>query len=153
LTVQLSPPILEAAGLDTALSWLADKIQSDYGLAVEFVNDSASKPLLPELRFIIYQAARELLINVAKHAGTCRARLSVKREGDMVILTVEDQGDGFDVSQWRKSAKDGCFGLFNVHHRIRHLGGEMDIESAPGAGTRIILRAPLQKISDQETGK
>jgi len=150
LTGQLSPPILEAAGLDAALSWLAGKMQTDYGLSVEFLSDNAPRPLSPEMRGIVYQAVRELLINVVKHAQTDRARLSVEHEGEMLILTVDDHGVGFGTDQSQPVSKEGCFGLYNIHQRMMHLGGEMSIASSPGAGTRIQLRVFLRKTMTKE---
>jgi len=152
LAGQLSPPILEVAGLDAALSWLAGKMQMDYGLDVEFLSDNTPRPLSPEIRGIIYQAARELLINVVKHAQSGHARLSVEREGEMLILTVDDHGAGFCADKNQPVSKEGCFGLFNIHQRMMHLGGEMSIASTPGAGTRIQLRMPLRKTVTKENG-
>jgi signal transduction histidine kinase len=150
LTGQLAPPILEAAGLDAALSWLAGKMQTDYGLSVEFQSDNAPRPLSPEIRCILYQAARELLINVVKHAQTDHARLSIEREGELLVLTVDDQGAGFDAGQCQPVSKEGCFGLFNIQQRLMHLGGEMSIASTPGAGSRIQLRVFLLKTMTKE---
>jgi len=139
LTQQLSPPILSVAGLEDALCWLGERMQEDYGLRVQVVDDKQPKPLTDDMRAIVFQACRELLINSAKHAQTRTARVIVGREGDQLYLTVEDQGVGFDLSG---SAVNG-FGLFSIRERINYLGGSLVIESAPGRGTRVILRVAL----------
>lgn len=145
LTQQLNPPLLADVGLEAALEWLARKMAADYSLRVEFADDGSSKPLSEEHRAIVFQSARELLINVAKHAGTGQARLSIGRQGDLLVLLVEDQGVGFAnlPDSGSKMLPDFSFGLFNIRQRIKHLGGELVIEQTPGRGTCATIRVPL----------
>lgn len=145
LTQQLSPPVLSGVGLEAALAWLGKQIEDDYGLQVFFVDDRRPKPLGEDMRVIVYQACRELLINVVKHAETKSARFAVSRDGDMLCLSVSDQGVGFDLAAFEAGASfDGGFGLFNIRERLRHLGGELTLESAPGMGTRVTLLVALE---------
>jgi signal transduction histidine kinase len=144
LTQQLFPPILSGAGLEAALEWLSKRMEEDFGLRVTFVDDRKPKPLSEDIRAIIFQACRELLINVAKHAETGSARVAVGRECDMLYLTVEDRGKGFDPAKGAIGVSwDSGFGLFNIRERLKHLGGEATLESAPGQGTRVTLRVAL----------
>lgn len=145
LTVQLNPPMLSVSGLESALQWLGRKIESDYSLVVEFSDDLRPKPLIDEFRSILYQCARELLINAAKHAKTDRARISVSREDDMYRLIVEDHGVGFDLTSVSPEISSDCrLGLFSIQVRIERLGGSMEIETSPGNGTRITMRLPVK---------
>jgi signal transduction histidine kinase len=140
LTQQLSPPILSVAGLEDALEWLGKRMMEDYGLRVLFVDDRSFKPLTEDMRAIVYHACRELLINVAKHAETEFARVIIGREGDRFYLAVEDHGVGFDLAESvHASSWDLGFGLFSIRERIKHLGGEVLIESASHQGTRVTL--------------
>lgn len=145
LTHQLNPPVLASVGLDAALEWLSKRMEADYSLQVDFVDDRNAKPLTEELSSVVYQSARELLINVAKHAGTSEARLTIGREADMLVLTVEDQGSGFEClpDPGTNMPLDCSFGLFNIRQRIKLLGGNVVIESAPGRGTCATIRVPL----------
>ena len=144
LTVQLNPPILAVAGLEAALEWLGRRMEADYGLRVEFLDDKRSKPLSEELRSIVYQGGRELLINSAKHAKSDRARLFVAREEEMYLLAVEDDGAGFDPAALvPDTSKDCRFGLFSTQIKIERFGGKVTIDSAPGRGSRIEIRMPL----------
>ena len=145
LTQQLHPPVLASVGLEAALEWLARRMEADYSLRVEFLDDLSPKPLTEELAAVVYQAARELLINVAKHAETGKARLTLGREADMFLLTVRDQGAGFTcVSGLCATMESDCsFGLFNIRQRIKLLGGEVTIKSVPGQGTCATIRVPL----------
>ncbi|MDO9068576.1 MAG: PAS domain S-box protein [Deltaproteobacteria bacterium] len=147
LTQQLSPPILAGAGLESALEWLGKQMENDYALQVLFVDDRKPKPLTEDMRTIVYQACRELLINVAKHAGTKSARVAVCRERDRFCLMVEDQGTGFDFTGAANCGlHDIGFGLFSIRERIKHLEGEVILESAPGQGTRVTLRVAIAEI-------
>jgi PAS domain S-box-containing protein len=144
LTVQLNPPMLSVSGLEAALQWLGRKIESDYSIVVDFFDDQRPKLLSDEFCSILYQCARELLINAAKHAKTDKARLTVGREDDMYRLTVEDRGAGFNPDDIIPNISRDCrFGLFSIHVRIERLGGRMNIESSPGCGTLITILLPL----------
>jgi signal transduction histidine kinase len=103
--------------------------------------------LLPaDLRTLVYQLVRELLFNVVKHAGVNRAHVKLVREENQLVLLVEDQGAGFDIAaaQEARLAKQGGFGLRSVRERLDLFGGHLDIESAPGQGTRVTLAVPLE---------
>lgn len=145
LTQELHPPMLTGAGLGPALEWLGRRMETDYGLRVEFVDDKSAKPLTEELRSVVYMAARELLINVAKHADTDSARIIFGRDGQMLKLVIEDRGIGFDIpANSAKRAGEIGYGHFSIRERITYLGGEMAVESTPGQGTCVTLRVPLK---------
>ncbi|NVN93544.1 MAG: PAS domain S-box protein, partial [Desulfuromonadales bacterium] len=145
LTQQLNPPLLGSVGLEAALEWLSQKMESDYSLQVDFADDGSPKSLDEDFRSIVFQSARELLINVAKHARTGKARLSTGRKADMFMLMVEDQGVGFACLPGSDTniPLNSSFGLFNIRQRIKHLGGELLIQSAAGCGTRATIHVPL----------
>ena len=68
LTIEICPPILYELGFEAALEWLSEQTQSQYGIKTSFANDRQQKPLDDDIRVVLFQAARELLVNVAKHA-------------------------------------------------------------------------------------
>jgi PAS domain S-box-containing protein len=145
LTQQLSPPILSMSGLEAALEWLNKQMEEDYGLRVSFVNDRRPKPLSEDMRIIVFQACRELFINVVKHAETASAQVAIGRKENRFYLTVEDHGVGFDCAGFADGGSwESGFGLFNIRERIKRLGGEVIFESAPGRGTRVTLWLTLQ---------
>jgi signal transduction histidine kinase len=144
LTFQLRPPILADMGLEAALRWLGEEFSENYSLRVQIKDDKKVKPLKYELRSAIFQIVRELLLNVAKHAGTKDAVISVKSEKETIIVTVEDSGVGFDVENSSLiKPRSGGFGMFNTRMKIEYLGGKLSIVSSPGRGTRVSIRAPL----------
>lgn len=155
LTHMISPPILESGGLEAALKWLGRQMETDYGLRVSFVDDTSEKPLTEEMRSVLYHAVRELLINIAKHAETDTALVAVGREGGRIAIRVKDDGIGFDPDAVEESLarEGGGFGLFNIRRRIVHLGGAFDVESSPGAGTRVTIGMPLEMMKDEFSGE
>jgi signal transduction histidine kinase len=145
LTVQLCPPALYEAGLASAIEWLGRYMEQTCGLSVEVVADPEVEPESEELRILLFEAARELLFNVLKHAETGRARLETLASPDgEVRLVVSDEGAGFtpvDLNVDKAAASSG-FGLFSIRERLELLGGRMEVATAPGRGTRITISAP-----------
>lgn len=144
LTVELSPPILQEGGLVRALEWLARWMQEKHGLEVKLdlpENVSTGE----EIRYMVFEATRELLFNVVKHAHVYQAHLSMRWvESGWIEIVVRDEGCGFDPHQrllHHQSVSAG-FGLFNVRERVEWLGGSLEIHSSPGKGTEARLLAP-----------
>jgi PAS domain S-box-containing protein len=145
LTFQLRPPLLATAGLAAAIRWLGEELKENYGLHMELVDDQRPKPLTYETRSALFQAVRELLLNVAKHAGTESALVSLEREAESMAITVEDHGCGFDMAEaGTRKARTGGFGLFNMQQRIEYLGGRLIVKTSPGKGTRATIMVPLE---------
>ncbi|HXK60870.1 MAG TPA: PAS domain S-box protein [Acidobacteriota bacterium] len=141
LTAQLSPPILYDAGLGPALEWLGRWIQEKNDLEVAVSIGQDSEPPQPEIRTLLFQVARELLLNVVKHSEADRSELRLQRAGKGFIeLIVADDGKGFDPEE--VSPGSGGFGLFSIRQRLDLMGGSVKIESRPGSGTRVSLKVP-----------
>lgn len=144
LAFQLSPPVLYQLGLVPALEWLAGEMDRQYGLAVRVLDDGRPKPLEHAVSTSLFRSVRELLINVAKHAGTRSAEVVCRRgDDDTLTITVGDSGRGFDQLALPGHGHGGGFGLISVKERLGYLGGEMRVDSVPGQGTRIVLGVPL----------
>ena len=155
LTRLLSPPIMESAGLEAALKWLARQIETDYSLQIAFCDDLSGKPVAREFQLELYNCVREMLINVAKHADTATACLTVCREADTLAIKVEDDGVGFDADAVLNGSNSDGFGLFTIKQRIMHMGGTFEICSKPGSGTEAAINVPLlkQAASNTTTGE
>lgn len=144
LTFELSPPVLYDLGLEAAIEWLVDQMQEHYRLSVQFSDDHQSKPMDESVRVLVFQATRELLFNVVKHAHAHQAWISLKRKDDAIQMEIADDGIGLEQSMQRKRGrKKGGFGLFSIQERLKHFGGRLDIGSVAGKGTRIALVAPM----------
>ena len=146
LTFELSPPILYEVGLEAAIDWLADQIHRDHKIEVRFHDDRQPKPLDDHVRVVLYQAARELLLNIVKHANASAADVSVRRSGQEVQIVVEDDGQGLDIAKLPSNVTGSHgFGLFSIRERLSLVDGHLDIESEIGQGCRMTLWAPLKK--------
>ncbi|HDP89755.1 MAG TPA: PAS domain S-box protein, partial [Thioalkalivibrio sp.] len=153
LTTQLSPPVLHALGLTAAVEWLADELEQQHHVAIHVHSEGRLPPLDDEAQVTLFQAVRELMVNALKHAGAATIDVHLSADDHHLTLVVEDRGVGFDVSaaQFPLEAEGG-YGLFSVRERLRYLGGELDIQSLPGAGTTARVTVPLPRDDDEGHG-
>jgi PAS domain S-box-containing protein len=145
LSFELFPPVLHGSGLPAALTWLADWMRHQHGLVVHVSADPLANSGRKDVRTLLFESVRELLFNTVKHARVDRAVLDLSLGADNTLrITVEDRGIGFDPVKLVDEAKDGQvgWGLFSIRERLTLLGGRLDIESAPGEGTRFRLTVP-----------
>ena len=148
ISVELSPPALHDLGLEPAVQWLVENIQARYGIEIVLEGDGQSQPADEKTRVIFFRSIRELLINAAKHAGARRVHVCLKREENHLNAAVEDDGVGMEPNM----ADVKGSGLFSIQERLSHVGGSMHIESAPGKGTKVHLRAPLTNKRPTKAG-
>ena len=149
LTFELSNPVLYELGFEAAVEqWLGEQIQEKCGIEYKFSVDSPRLPLDNEISVALFQAVRELLINIAKHAKAKTVEVHIQENRDKVEVTVEDDGVGFVSSKQNLHLAQnsiGGFGLFSIRERLEYLGGAMTIKSSPGQGTCVILTVPLKR--------
>jgi PAS domain S-box-containing protein len=147
LTFQLGTPLLYEEGLESALKWLGYQFQKQLGLIFHFKDDQKPKPLSDETSVLLYQAVRELMINVTRHAKARNVKVSMQRDYKNVQIDVEDDGIGFDASHIDShTSKSSGFGLFTIHERLKYLGGHFKIDSKTGFGTHATLTVPLKPV-------
>lgn len=144
LTTELSPPVLYDAGLAAGLEWLARQMQERHGLHVHLDLDAEAADAAQAIAVLLFQSVRELLFNVVKHGQTESARVKLaRRNPGQVQIVVADQGSGFDPGELERRGVTGGFGLFSIRERLSFFGGQLDIHSEPGQGTRMVIRVPL----------
>ncbi len=141
LTFEISTPILYELGLPAALEWLAEQYEQKHNLHVKVQIDSSIPATLPEAhRVLLFKSVQELLTNVVKYAKASAVSITMKRENGKTILSVRDDGIGFDIKQLETVHPDrGGFGLFSIRERLHYFGGEMTLDTKPGAGTIVTL--------------
>jgi len=146
LTSEISPPVLYEMGLSAAVESLAENVSEQYRIQVTVKNTGKFKKVNGNLRILLFQAARELLTNIVKHAQAQKVEIYIRRyKEDKIQIEVKDDGVGFDTSQvFSANTKNGGFGLFNIRERFNHLGGHLDVQSQPGCGTCVTIIAPLE---------
>jgi PAS domain S-box-containing protein len=133
------PPALDEAGVAVAISHLVHEQRGATGPTIEYHDDVQFDRLPPILENAIYRIAQEAVSNACRHSGSEKVRVSLFQEGDRLRLEVQDWGVGFDP----ETVDEDRYGLEGIRERIRLLGGELDIQSAPGAGTRIRAILPI----------
>jgi CheY-like chemotaxis protein len=144
LAVELSPPILLRRNLHNALEWLAHSMFERYGIEVTLKVDMNLQPLSEAKFLLLFQSARELLFNVVKHAGVRKTGIELTQQEGQALMTVEDEGVGFDPASLHSGLGDWRgMGLFRTHERLLSIGGRMEIDSSPGRGSRFRLTVPL----------
>lgn len=150
LTFDLSPPVLYDLGLEAAIEWLVDQTQEQHRISMAFNDDLNPKPLDESIRVLAFQATRELLFNMVKHAQAHHAWVSMKQVDSEVHIEIEDDGIGMQASKQsgKQTKKGGGFGLFSIQERLKLSGGRLEIASDPGKGTRITLIVPMQTIKE-----
>jgi PAS domain S-box-containing protein len=154
LTFELSSPILYELGFGPAVEWLLRQTRQQHGLSTEFTDDEHPKPLDDDVRVLLFQAVRELLVNVVKHAKASSVKVSTQKVNDQIRVNVEDDGVGFDVAQlYSQDRMTDGFGLFNMRERLNHIGGHFDIVSRAGKGTRITLVVPITHEKEKSKEK
>ena len=134
LVTQLRPPALDG-GPAAALEWLADEFRRSTGVACELEIDRAVSELPPRQATMVFRIAQESLTNVRRHANASRVTLRLQCDPSEVVLSVQDNGVGFDTAERRHG-----HGLLGMQERARLLRGELTVASVPGSGTTVVLR-------------
>jgi len=139
LTFELYPPMLDDLGLAAALRWLAKELARQSGADVTVIEEGKPpKELSKSLASYLYRSIRELIGNAITHGRASEAIVTIYWRSESVRATVDDNGSGFDPETVTRG-----LGMAAINRRLSTLGGSMNIESAPGTGSRIILEAPL----------
>jgi signal transduction histidine kinase/ligand-binding sensor domain-containing protein len=137
LVSQLRPPALDG-GLATALQWLASEFSQVSGVPCSVQVEADMRELPADFAIMVFRIAQESLNNVRRHARAGQAGLRLAREGDHGVLTVSDDGIGFDTAHRRQG-----YGVLGMEERARLLGGEVEVKSSRGNGTVVRLRFTL----------
>jgi two-component system sensor histidine kinase UhpB len=141
LTRALRPIYLEDLGLVTALEMLTQEIGQNNHLRVDFQKTGQERRLLREVELSLYRIAQEALNNAAKHSKATHAALQIQFDSSEIHMEVSDNGVGFIVpNSPTEFASNGHFGLLGVHERADLIGARLEIESAPGKGTKLKVR-------------
>ncbi len=143
ITSELSSPILYDMGLVAAVEWLVQRMRQSHGLTFELIRDREPEPLDPDIKILVFQIVRELLVNVAKHANARKTVVKMETEGLVHRIRVEDDGSGFDPDKLMDEEGIPHFGLFSIRVRLESIGGKFLLKTSPGNGTSATLTIPL----------
>jgi signal transduction histidine kinase len=138
LTVELRPPVLDDFGLEPALERLTRMVAESSGLNVQLNVGARPVALSPEYETALYRIVQESLTNIVKHANARSVSIVVAGAAETVRVVIEDDGTGFDITDVR----EGALGLVGMRERVLLLDGRFELQSAPGAGTTLLVELP-----------
>jgi len=146
LSIDLSPIVLQGEGLTEAIAWLSSQMKEQYGLQVNLEAKGDFHNLDNHMRVLLFQAVRELLFNIVKHAGISQATVTLEQVDGRGRITISDSGKGFDVGAIMNDPKT-AHGLLMLQDRLGLMGGSIEVVSKLGDGTRVVIEIPLGRPS------
>jgi signal transduction histidine kinase len=138
----LRPMMLDDFGLIPTLRWLIQEFSDRHGIVIVLERIQLGGRLPHEIETVLYRVIQEALSNAVRHSGASRIWIDLERAGDRVMLEVRDNGKGFDPQEPARAPR-ARFGLLGIRERVAVLGGAVQIDSRPGAGTRLRATLPL----------
>jgi signal transduction histidine kinase len=149
LSHELHPGVLQYAGLATALRSHCREFEREHGLPVTFHADDGLGTIPPDVALCLYRVTQEALKNAAKHAKASHVWVAVTRDRSDLVLTIRDDGRGFDLGE---AQARGGLGLISLDERVRLAGGQLALDAKPQQGTEIHVRVPL-RASEEPTAR
>ncbi|HET6642943.1 MAG TPA: ATP-binding protein, partial [Gaiellaceae bacterium] len=141
---ELHPYVLTEAGLETALRTIGQRAARRGGFRLRL---DLHYPRRHQQEQLILAAARELLINAARHASARNVTVRLAESGNELSLAVTDDGRGFDPNELNERLAQGHIGLAAQRLRVESAGGTFDVRSSPGWGTTVEMRLPVDSVS------
>ena len=142
ISTKLRPGVLDDLGLTAATEWQAQDFQDRTGIQCEFSSNLREIDLDRDRSTTVFRILQETLTNVARHASATRVNICLNEEAASLVLIVEDNGRGITE---REISDPKSLGLLGMRERALVFGGEVEISGAPGKGTTVTLRIPIQK--------
>ncbi|WP_343586446.1 ATP-binding protein [Herbaspirillum sp.] len=147
LSLDLRPPQLDNLGLTAALRSYVEQKSRMAGVNGWFESGGQDGKLHHDIENTAFRIVQEAVTNILRHAGCRNIWVRIERQQDQLYLSIRDDGKGFDVERARSNAISGTsFGLLNMEERAVLVGGSMDISSAPGEGTEIVMHLPTAPV-------
>jgi signal transduction histidine kinase len=143
LAVLLRPALLDDLGLVPALHFLMEDFLRRGTMTAEFIEEGLLDHYPDSVNTCVYRVLQEALHNCEKHSGATRVKVTVRQLSKLLMLEVDDDGQGFELKENGMPLKPGGLGLLGIRERASLAGGTFVIDTAPGHGTRIALRIPL----------
>jgi signal transduction histidine kinase len=141
----LRPSVLDDMGLVSAVRWFAQQYSERMGIQVDFEVTGKKRRLPSRVATVLFRIVQEGLNNIGRHAQAKRARVQLGFASETVILTIEDDGRGFDVADVLGiHSERRAWGLLGVQERVALVGGKFKIDSAPGRGTKMTIEIPAE---------
>jgi len=141
----LHPPLLDETGISSALNWYVQGLEERSSLQIDLQVPDNFGRLPSEMELVIFRLVQECLTNIHRHSGSKIALIRVEREENSIHVKVEDQGRGMSPERLAAIQSQGTgVGIRGMHERVRHLRGDLVIESN-GSGTKVYATLPLTR--------
>jgi signal transduction histidine kinase len=140
IAADLRPLILDDMGLNAAIGSLARDAAQRMDLEVDVDLDAEDPPVSERAAIALYRMVQEALTNVGRHARATEVHIALKRQGEMLMLDVRDNGSGLPVQALQREDR---YGLLGIRERALMLGGQLVVDNPAGGGARISVRLPL----------
>jgi PAS domain S-box-containing protein len=141
----LHPPLLDEAGLSSALDWYVQGLMERSGLEISFTISEGFTRLPGDLELAVFRLVQECLTNIHRHSGSKTALIRIALEADLLTVSIEDQGKGMSPARLAEIQSHGSgVGIRGIRERLRQFKGQMDIES-DSSGTRVLVTIPIPK--------
>ena len=140
----LRPPTLDTVGLNSALEGLCKRFTQRTQMPVSYVGMDTTEISNP-VDICLYRVLQEGLTNCAKHGQASHVEVSLKRSGEVVQLSIQDNGQGFDLANTLSDQSETGIGLIDMQERLESLNGRMNVHSKPGVGARLVATIPLEE--------
>ena len=141
IATELRPSILDDFGLIEALEWQSGEFKKRSGIAIQFHSALPDIAIEQNIATSLFRIFQESLTNVARHADATEIKVTIALQDDQLVLTISDNGKGFDVTG---IGHKKTLGLLGMRERTLMIGGKYEIASMPGKGTTITVRVPLK---------
>jgi len=145
ISTELRPGVLDDLGLSAAIEWAGQEFEKRTEIKLEFTSGPKDIILDGDRSTAIFRIFQEALTNIVRHANATKVRISLKQDGDRVILRIRDNGKGIDKKQL---SDPKAFGLIGMRERAMSKGGDVKISGTPGGGTTIIVSIPLKNMEN-----
>ncbi|HZQ95882.1 MAG TPA: sensor histidine kinase [Candidatus Sulfotelmatobacter sp.] len=144
----LHPPLLDEAGLCSALRWYVDGFAQRSGIKVDLDVPDDFGRLPGELETAIFRVVQESLTNIHRHSGSSAAHIELRQRGEQVVVEIADRGRGIPPEKLQEMASSGTpgVGIRGMRERLRQLGGTLEIESSK-SGTVVMVTLPVEHKS------
>jgi signal transduction histidine kinase len=147
MSMLLRPSMLDDLGLSAALGWYVKQFAASTSIRVS-LNDDGSADSLPDAgKTSLYRIVQEALTNCARHSEARSIQVTLGSQNDRYIVRIEDDGKGFVVTRRARG-----LGLIGIEERVAGMGGKLDLQSSPGAGTKIMVSIPLRRAGEAHPG-
>jgi PAS domain S-box-containing protein len=140
----LHPSVLDDLGLFPALRWVTERMTEQFRIKIDLEGEDVDERFPPSIEIACFRVAQESLTNILRYSEANHVRITLRKQNDRLLVTIRDDGIGFDVVNAREHARHGSsMGIIGMEERCRLIGGQLDIQSVPGKGTIVQAWFPI----------